>query len=105
MVFASAAFCGDLPVPVPAPREIRAALLGEEIADFDVEYRQALAGAAETLDLSGVLTMLRRWQRVAWSSRDNPDAHRRMLGHAARLGAGGEVATEPWQQTRARLGL
>jgi len=105
MVSASAAFHGDPPVSPSVPREIRAALIGEEIADFDREYRQVLDEAAETLDLVGVLGMLKRWQRVAWSSGENPDAHRRMLGHASRLGAGGAVATEQWQQTRARLGL
>ncbi|MGH3318814.1 MAG: DUF6247 family protein [Streptosporangiaceae bacterium] len=79
--------------------------MGEEVADFDREYRQTLADAAETLDLSGVLAMLKRWQRVAWSSRDDPDAHRRMLENAGRLGANERVVTEPWRETRARLGL
>lgn len=105
MLSESAAFCGDPLVSASAPREIRAALIGEEVTGFDREYREALAEATETLDLGGVLGMLGRWRRVAWSAGANPDAHRRMLGHASRLGAGGELATEPWQQTRARLGL
>ena len=105
MVSASAAFHDAQPVSASTPREIRAALTGEEIGHFDREYRQAMADAAESLDLSGVLAMLERWQRVAWSTRDDPDAHRRMLENAARLGAGEDVTTVPWEQVKARLGL
>jgi Family of unknown function (DUF6247) len=64
-----------------------------------------MADAAESLDLSGVVSMLRRWQRVAWSTQDDPDAHRHMLDVADDLNAGGSVPTESWQQTKARLGL
>ena len=88
-----------------APRNIRAALIGSEVADFDSEYRRTMAEAAETLDLSPVLSMLTRWQRVVLSTRDDPDAHRHMLAAAARLNAGDAVATELWQETKARLGL
>jgi len=91
-------------VPAASPKAIRAALLPEEAGDFDREYRQAMNEAVETLELAGVLALLRRWQRVAWSSRDER-AHRRMLEHADRLSAGETVATEPWSVTRARLGL
>jgi hypothetical protein len=105
MVSASAAFHDAQSVSASTPREIRAALTGEEIGHFDREYRQAMADAAESLDLSGVLAMLERWQRVAWSTRDDPDAHRRMLETAARLNAGEDVTTVPWEQVKARLGL
>ncbi|MFG1923299.1 DUF6247 family protein [Cryptosporangium sp. NPDC048952] len=91
-------------VPAASPKAIRAALLPEEAGYFDREYRQAMSEAVESLELTGVLALLRRWQRVAWSSRDEP-AHRRMLQHAERLSAGEAVATEPWPVTRARLGL
>ena len=86
------------------PGKIRAALLPEEAGDFDVEYRRAMAEATESLDLTGVLALLERWRRVALSSRDHT-AHRRMLDHAQRLSAGGDVPTEPWSETKARLGL
>jgi hypothetical protein len=55
------------PHPIPAipplpegvgPHAIRAALLAEERADFDQAYRRALAEAAETLELAGVLDTL-----------------------------------------------
>jgi Family of unknown function (DUF6247) len=91
------------PVSASTPREIRAALTGQEVADFDREYRRTMADAAVSLDLSGVVSMLRRWQRVAWSTQDDPDAHQHMLASADRLSAGGEVATETWQETKARL--
>jgi hypothetical protein len=74
-----------------SPGEIRAALTGQEVADFDREYRRTMADAAESLDLSGVLSMLRRWRRIAWSTQDDPDAHRHMLASADRLSAGGEM--------------
>jgi len=101
----AAAFDGDQPVSASTPREIRAALTGEEIGHFDREYRRAMAEAAESLDLSGVVSMLRRWQRVAWSTQDDPDAHRHMLACADNLNMGGSVTTESWQQTKVRLGL
>ncbi|PZF83188.1 hypothetical protein C1I92_13890 [Jiangella anatolica] len=87
-----------------APSAIRAALPPEEAGEFDREYRRVMAEATESLDLTGVLAMLRRWQRVVWSARD-PEAHRRMLDQAARLSSGEDVATEPWTTTKARLGL
>jgi hypothetical protein len=91
----------------PVPRSIRGVLLPEEAGDFDREFRAAMAQATETLDLTGVLQLLERWQRVAESSRD-ARAHRRMLERADRLGradTADEVSTEAWSVTRARLGL
>jgi hypothetical protein len=63
-----------------------------------------MADATETLDLTGVLAVLQRGQRVAWSSRAER-AHRRLLDHADQLNSGSDLATESWQQTKARLGL
>jgi hypothetical protein len=64
-----------------------------------------MADAAESLDLSGVVSMLRRWQRVAWSTQDDPDAQRHMLACGDKLNAGGDVTTESRQATKARLSL
>ena len=47
--------------------------------------------------------MLKRWQRVAWSTQNDPEAHRHMLACAGELNAGGDVATESWQVTKARV--
>jgi hypothetical protein len=99
------AFDGEQTVSASTPREIRAVLTGEETAHFDLEYRQVMADAAESLDLSGVVSMLKRWQRVAWSTQNDPEAHRHMLACADKLNAGGHVATEPWPVTKARLSL
>src|ERR1700761_5504424 len=101
----ASSFGDEQPVSASTPREVRAALRGQEVADFDREYRRTMADAAESLDLSGVVSMLQRWQRVAWSTQDDPDAHRHMLVSADKLRAGDHVATESWQQTKARLGL
>ncbi|NEE04220.1 DUF6247 family protein [Phytoactinopolyspora halotolerans] len=99
-----AEYHGQQPPPEATPRAIRAALLPEEAGDFDREFRQAMAEATETLDLTGVLALLRRWQRVAWSSQDER-AHRQMLRNAEQLALGSDIATEPWDVTKARLGL
>jgi hypothetical protein len=76
MVYASPGFYDAESLSSFSPREIRAALVGVEAGHFDREYRQAMADAAESLDLSGVLAMLERWRRVAWSTRDDQAAHR-----------------------------
>ncbi|MGD0606608.1 MAG: DUF6247 family protein [Streptosporangiaceae bacterium] len=105
MMLSSSAFDSEQTVSASTPREIRAALIGEENAHFDREYRQAMADSTESGDLSCVLSMLRRWQRVAWSAQDDSEAHRHMLACADELNAGGDVATESWQATKARLSL
>lgn len=94
---------GTLRLLDATPQVIRARLLPEEVGDFDREFRQAMADATENLDLTEVLALLLRWQRVAQSSGD-AQAHRRMLDHSNRLTGGGSIPTEPWSQTKARLG-
>ena len=96
---------GAGPFVEASPGEIRAALAGEEAGRFDSEWREILARAMETRDLSEVFAMLDRWRRVAWSAREDAQAHQRMLENAARLLAGGDIPTEPWHVTKARLGL
>lgn len=79
------------PAELPAldtPREIRAALLPEEVGEFDRAWRAAQARATEALDLSEVLTMLDRWRRIARMTQSDPEAHRRMLAKAERALAG-----------------
>ncbi|MGH3932592.1 MAG: DUF6247 family protein [Pseudonocardiaceae bacterium] len=92
--------------PLPAgagPRAIRAALLAEEREGFDQAYRRALAEAADTLELSGVLDTLEHWRRRAIISAD-PQAYRGMLRRAAQLLSGDEVPEdEPLAQLKERL--
>lgn len=100
------------PHPIPAippllegagPRAIRAALLAEEREEFDRAYRRALAEAADTLELAGVLEVLEHWRRRAIISAD-PQAYRRMLRRAAQMLSGAEVPEdEPLAQLKERL--
>jgi len=78
------------PVPVlppdTTPAAIWDALIGEERAEFESAYREALAEAAETLDLTRVLDVLRNYHRIAWlTQRQGPQAHRRMLDKAVEI--------------------
>jgi hypothetical protein len=50
-----------LAAPDKTPRAIRAALLPEEIGDFDREFRAVMAEATETLDLTIVTSFVERW--------------------------------------------
>jgi hypothetical protein len=45
------------------PAEVRAALIPEEAAEFDQQWREVMAGATETLDLSEALATLESWRR------------------------------------------
>jgi hypothetical protein len=78
------------PVPVlppeTTPAAIRDALIDEERVEFEQAYRDAMAEAARTLDLTRVLDVLRAYHRIAWLTRQQgPEAHRRMLDKAAAI--------------------
>ncbi len=81
--------------PATSPRDIRAALLPEEVGDFDSQWRAALARATETLDLTEVYEVLRQWQRIAVLTQADPEAHRRMLQVADRALRGESIPTVP----------
>jgi Family of unknown function (DUF6247) len=89
------------------PAEIRAALIPEEAAEFDQQWREVMARATETLDLSEVLATLESWRRVArLTAAHGADAHRAMYRRAAARLMGEDIpADEPLPQTKARLGL
>ena len=87
-----------------SPKEIRDALLPEEVGDFDREFRRVMDDAKERLDLTHVRECLDRWWHVAMSSRDS-EAHRHMLDVADRAERGEEVSTTPWSEVKKRLGL
>lgn len=72
---------------------MRRALLAEEVGQFDREWRAAMAGAAEDLDLSEVYRVLERWRTIAAMTRHDAVAHRRMLDRADRVLAGAERGT------------
>jgi flavin-binding protein dodecin len=78
-----------------SPREIRGALLPEEVGEFDSAWRGALARAADSLDLAEVHEVLRRWHRSARLTHADQATHRRMLAVAARVQTGGAIPTVP----------
>lgn len=90
-----------------SPREIRAALLPEEVAAFDAAYQQALQEASKTLSLETLQSTLANWRRIARMTQTDPAAHRRMLQQAERTlrtGQPPEDAVE-WTQLRSELGV
>lgn len=90
--------------PDPDLQAIRAALLPEDVADFDQEFRAVMAEATSAMDLTVVASFIERWRRAAWSACE-PDEHRAMLDRARRLLAGEDVPTTPWPRTRSTLSL
>ena len=66
-----------------SPVEIRAALLAEDQPEFDRQWREALAVAAEALSLDEVHDTLESWRRVAWLvSEHGQDGYRQMMAQA-----------------------
>jgi len=90
--------------PAPDLHAIRNALLPEDVADFDQEFRAVMAEATSAMDLTVVAGFIERWQRLARSAAE-PDEHRAMLDRARRLLAGEDVPTTSWRQTRSALSL
>ena len=90
--------------PSPDLQAMRAALLPEDVAAFDQEFRAVMAEATASMNLSGLAAFLEQWRRVARSSGD-PEEHRSMLDRADQLLAGQDMPTTPWAETRSALGL
>jgi hypothetical protein len=90
-----------------SPADVRAALIPEEAAEFDREWRAVMSRAIDTLDLSEVLETLASWRRVArLTVAAGPEAHRAMYRRAAGRLTGEDIAVdEPLSRTKARLGL
>jgi len=79
--------------PDVTPAAIRDALVPEERESFEQAYRAALAEAAESLDLTAVLDVLRTYHRIAAQTRHHGRvAHQRMLDTARRIMADGTNA-------------
>lgn len=47
-----------------SPRDIRAALLPEEVTAFDAAYQRALQKASETLSFEALQSTLTNWRRI-----------------------------------------
>lgn len=90
-----------------SPAEVRAALVPEEAAEFDQQWRVVMARAIETLDLAEVVATLESWRRVArLTVAAGAEAHRAMYRRAAGKLTGEHIAAdEALSRTKARLGL
>jgi hypothetical protein len=87
---------------------VRAALVPEDAADFDRQWREALTRAIESLDLTEVSETLAPWRQVARvTSARGQDGYRQMMQQAERTLTTGErsAGNAPWATLKARLGL
>lgn len=67
-------------------RLIRDGLIDEERPAFERQFREAMTAAAQTLDLTGVESLLRAWERiVALTEREGVEQRRRVLRRAAEI--------------------
>lgn len=83
---------GRPPFTDASPAQVRAALIPEDVTEFDRQWRAAMATATETLDLTGVHRTLECWRRIAWRTTSNgPDAYQRMLARAEETLRTGEL--------------
>lgn len=74
-----------------SPREVRAALVPEEQADFDQQWREALNNAADSLDLTELYDVLDSWRRRATTTNYlGHDGYRKLLARAERILRTGE---------------
>jgi len=90
----------------PSPAQVRAALIPEDVAEFDRQWHAVMAAATETLDLTGVHRALESWRRIACLTEANgPDEYRRMLAGAERTLPTGELPPDsvPLNQIKALI--
>ena len=95
------------PERLDSPREIRAALLPEEVGDFEAAYQQALRLASETLSLEALHATLASWRRIAQMTQADPAGHRHMLAQAERTLRTRQLPDDAvdWEQFRTELGV
>lgn len=90
------------------PADVRAALTPESAAEFDRQWRAALARAADAYDLAVVHQCLDAWRRVArvTAVAGGADGYRAMLDDAAARASGSTTSPAvSWHEVRAGLGL
>jgi hypothetical protein len=91
------------------PAEVRAALAPESAVEFDRQWRDALARAADTYDLGVVHGCLEAWRRVArvTAAAGGPEGYRVLHEKASAVRDGDEArpVTASWRDVRAGLGL
>jgi hypothetical protein len=97
-----------VPFADASPAQVRAALVLEDAAAFDRQWREVLTRAIETLDLAEVTETLASWRQVARvTSARGQDGYRRMMWQAEHTLATGEPSpgTVSLTTMKARLGL
>ncbi|MDQ3989158.1 MAG: DUF6247 family protein [Actinomycetota bacterium] len=83
---------GGPPFTDASPAQVRAALIPEDVVEFDRQWSAVMATATETLDLASVHRTLESWRRIAWLTQANgPDGYRRLLARAERTLRTGEL--------------
>ena len=90
-----------------SPEQIRAALLPEQVHEFDAAFDAALTMARHTLRLDQLREVLRMWRRQALMTEQDPQGHRRMLATVTEVRRTGRPHPEsvPWSVLKAELGL
>ncbi len=90
-----------------SPAAIRAALLPEQVGEFDAAFDAALTTARQTLHLDQLHHVLRRWRRMALMTEQDPDDHRQMLVTATEVQRTGRPrpGSVPWSELKAEFGL
>jgi hypothetical protein len=90
-----------------SPEAIRAALLPEQIDEFDAAFDSALMSARRTLHLDELRHVLLAWRRVALLTQMDPDAHRETLATIAEIQRTGvpRAGSVSWDELKAELGL
>jgi hypothetical protein len=86
-----------------SPEAIRAALLPEQVAEFDA----ALLSARTHSTLMSCATMLRAWRRIALMTERDPQRHRETLAPIAEIQRTRRprAGSVPWDELKAQLGL
>ena len=90
--------------PDPDLHAIRNALLPEDVAGFDQEFRTVMAEATSAMDLTVVAAFIERWRRVARSAAE-PDGHRAMLAAPGGFSPAKTCQSPSWPRTRSTLNL
>jgi len=90
-----------------SPAAIRAALLPEQVGEFDAAFDAALTTARQTLQLDQLRHTLQVWRRVALLTEEDPDQYRRMLASATEVARTGRPrpGSVSWMELRAELGI
>jgi uncharacterized protein DUF6247 len=90
-----------------SPEAIRAALMTEQVGEFDAAFDAALIVARQTLHLDQLRHVLRMWRRQALMTERDPEGHRQMLATVAEVQRTGRPrpGSVPWSELKAELGL